>query len=155
MTRHRPLIGILIVTYLIWVWAGYRLAAWQTGVLGPIGWELKNLDHINKVVQWSPTVAEYSFSRRHQLILPGRGTALFLLNPPTRFGQAMVTIVATGPVDLTAEYRAGVRPPIGVKATRTFRWAEINRFPGGYRLHISNLTNRPNLIQEIGLTFIR
>lgn len=153
MTKQRGLKIMLAGSCLLWLWAGYRVAAVQSGKLGSITVNLRQLDISHKFVSWSPTVDVYQFSH-HQLILAPNSEALFLLNPPRKFRQGKVMVIATGPINVSAEYRQPASAPTDHVATRTFRWSELARFPGGHRLHIKNLTQQPLFVQEIKITFI-
>lgn len=147
------MIVVLILSIMLWGWVGYRVVAFQTGRLGPVTVSFSQLDGVNKFIQWSPRVESYQFNSSHSLLLPSRSEALFLVNPPKRFSQGTVTIDSTSAINLIAEYPDPAKRPTDQTPSRTWRWRDINRFPGGHRLHIINLGERPAVVKAVIITF--
>ncbi len=154
MTRFRGLIIIVTLSGLFWLTVGYRVVAWQTGKLGPVSLTISRLDEVNRYVEWSPSADQYEFTSRQTLLIPANTAALFLIDPPPRFQQGTVTVIASSPINLTAEYRHVAQTPSNMASSRTWRWSELSRFPGGHRLHLNNPNNHQVEVQQLKLTFI-
>lgn len=154
MSQRTVLPLLFVVTAVFWLAVGYRVLAWQTGKLGAVTLTINRLDKVNRYMEWSPSADQYAFTSQHQLLLPAGATALFLVDPPARFGEGRVTVIASGKVDLNGEYRPDTVPQAGESSSRFWTWSELSRFPGGHRLHLKNLTDQEILITKIQLTFI-
>jgi len=147
------LFTILVLSGTLWIFAGYRVLALQTGKLGPVRVNITHVDVLHRFISWSAQIPPQSFDR-HRLRLEPNSETTFILRVPARFTSARIFIQSTGPVNIYAEYKNPATKPSDLSSERTIRFTELNRFPGGYRLHLVNQSNQPIAVTGIKLTYI-
>jgi hypothetical protein len=147
--RRTLLILSLVATILGWGFVVYHVVAVNTALLGPVAFRWSKLDRPRAFFEWSPSPEIYSFSKQHELQIAPQGKAQFMVSPTRWFSRGVVSINASGPVDLQAPYKSALDTSTDVAASREVTWSKLSKFPGGYRLSIKNIGSTPVTVKSI------